>query len=260
MEGKPEELNENLDSLKNNRSRLIGIIAVLIIAILVLSILFGVFLSRSPKSTVKDVAKVVKNVDLIGAMDLIDIEGMSLFLTYNNIMYAPGDAETNYEYFDDYYEVMDKAFNRLKKELKKGNYSIDVTETKKISDSKKLTRVTCDIKIKYKSNEIKLTNMKIYTMKKGLKNYIVGIDPESIEKAERQLEKQEDELEDIGKDLNDIVDDLEDDYNDVYDSMFKIREKAWKKYYEDQDYNYGYDYDDDDDDYLAPDSIRASRY
>ena len=59
--------------------------------------------------------------------------------------------------------------------------SIKVTSSKKMPESKKITRVTCDLEITYKENNIKLKGIKIYTMKKGIENYIIGIDPESIE-------------------------------------------------------------------------------
>lgn len=202
MEEKQEELNEN----KNSNSRLIGIIAVLVIILLVLAIVFGVFLSRSAKSTVKDVAKVVKKADIIGAIDLIDPEGIAAFVTCYN--YRSGEMDL--EDFDENYEKIGKAVKKVKNEIKKGKYTIDVTETEKVSGSKKLTKVTCDIKVKYKNNEIKLKGIEIYTMKKGLKNYIVGIDSESINKAAYKLEDQEDELEGMVDDLEDIIDDLED--------------------------------------------------
>lgn len=203
MEEKPEELNEK-STTTNNNSRLIGIIAVLAIALIVVILIFCIFLQRSAKSTVKDVAKVVSKADLIGAIDLVDPAGIAAFTTCYN--YRSG--EVDFEDFDENYEKIEKSLNKLKKEIKKGKYSIDVTSTKKVSDSKKITKVTCDIKVKYKDNEIKLKGMEIYTMKKGFKNYIVGIDPESIDKAEEQLDRQEDELYDIVEELEDVFEDI----------------------------------------------------
>jgi len=79
-----------------------------------------------------------------------------------------------------------------------------------MSESKKITRVTCDLEVEYKENTIKLKGIKIYTMKKGIENYIVGIDPESIEKIGEQLYKQSDELEEIGEELEEIFEEVQD--------------------------------------------------
>lgn len=210
MEENPEEnsenLNKNEDTVKTTNTRLIGIIAVLTVALIVVIIVFCIFLQRSAKATVKDVAKVVKNADIIGAIDLVDPAGIAAFMTCYN--YRSG--EIDFEDFDENYEKIEKGLKKIKKEIKKGKYSIDVTSTKKVSDAKKITKVTCDIKVKYNDNEIKLKGIEIYTMKKGFKNYIIGINPESLEDAEEQLDEQDDSL-------YDIVDDLEDELEDIFD-------------------------------------------
>ena len=193
---------------KANNSRLIGIIAVLAVALIVVILIFCIFLQRSPKSTVKNVAKVVDNVDLAGAMDLIDPAGIVAFFS----CYDYRNGEIDFDDFDENYEKIEKALKNLKKEIKRGKYSIDVTNTKKVSDSKKITKVTCNIKVEYEDNKIELKGIEIYTMKKGFKNYIVGIDPESLDEIEDQIYEQEDELEDIAKELYDVVEDLEDIY------------------------------------------------
>ena len=193
-------------TFKATKNGLIGVIVVLSAILLVVIIVFGIFVGRSAKSTVKDVAKVANKADILGAVDLIDPIGIAAFAS----CYDYRNDEIDFENFEDNYEKVEKSYNKIKKEIKKGKYTIEVTDTDKVEDAKKITKVTCNIKIKYKENEIKLKNIKIYTRKKGLKNYIIGIDPESMEKAEDQLYDQEDDLEGIAEDLEDIMEDIED--------------------------------------------------
>lgn len=199
-------------TFKNTRNGLIGVIVVLTVALLVISIILGVFVRRSAKETVKDVAKVVNKVDVIGAVDLVDPTGVVAFVT----CYDYEDGKIDFEKFEDNYEKIEKNYKKIKKEIKKGKYSIEVTDTEKVEDCKKITKVTCTIKVKYKNNEIKLKNMKVYTMKKGLKNYIIGIDPKSIEDIEDQLYDQEDELEDMAKDILEELEDIGEDIGDLF--------------------------------------------
>lgn len=213
MSEEPEKTNiVDETTFKATRNGLIGVIVVLAVILLIVILIFGIFVRRSAKTTVKDVAKVVDKVDILGAVDLVDPIGIAAFVS----CYDYRDDKIDFEDFEENYEKIEKSYKKVKNEIKKGKYSIEVTDTEKEDDCKKITKVTCNIKIKYKDNEIKLKNMKIYTMKKGLKNYIVGIDPKSIEDIEDQLYDQEDSLEDIAEDLEDIIEDLE-DLEDLWD-------------------------------------------
>lgn len=206
MEEKSEETNIDTNKFKSINHGLIGVIVVLSVALFVVLVVFGIFIRRSAKSTVKDVEKVVSKVDVLGAIDLVDPMGIAAFVS----CYDYKNNEIDFENFEENYEKIEKSYKKIKNEIKKGKYSIEVTDTQKEEDCKKITKVTCNIKIKYKGNEIKLKNMKVYTMKKGFKNYIIGIDPESIESVEEQLEEQEDELENMAEDVEKILEDIED--------------------------------------------------
>lgn len=206
MEENSKETTMDESTFSNTKHKLIGIIVVLAIALVVVLIIFGIFVGRSAKSTVKDVAKVTKKADVIGAIDLVDPIGIAAFVS----CYDYRNDEIDFENFEENYEKVEESYKKIKKEIKKGKYTIEITDTDKVEDAKKVTKVTCNVKIKYEDNEIKLKNIKVYTRKKGAKNYIIGIDPESIEKAEDQLYKQEDSLEGIEEDLEDIMQDIED--------------------------------------------------
>lgn len=206
MEENSKETTMDESTFSNTKHKLIGIIVVLAIALVVVLIIFGIFVGRSAKSTVKDVAKVTKKADVIGAIDLVDPIGIAAFVS----CYDYRNDEIDFENFEENYEKVEESYKKIKKEIKKGKYTIEITDTDKVEDAKKVTKVTCNVKIKYEDNEIKLKNIKVYTRKKGAKNYIIGIDPESIEKAEDQLYKQEDSLEGIAEDLEDIMQDIED--------------------------------------------------
>lgn len=222
MEENPEELKQNENSQEpeqtiaqqetvgntvkttNINKKLIAIIAVLAIIIVILL----VFIGRSPKATVKDVAKAVGKVDPIGLVDLVDPVGVVAFVS----CYDYSDGDFDFDDFEEKYEALEKNYKKVEKEIKKAKFSVNVTNTKKVSDCKKLTKVTCSVKVKYAGEEVELKGIEVYTMKKGLKNYIVGVDPESIEDLEDQVERQEDELYDMIKELQDKIDldDLED--------------------------------------------------
>jgi len=202
MEEEKNELNQTLAI----NSKLVKIIVILSIALIAVILAFAIFVHRSAKETVKDVGKVVKNTDILGAVDLVDPIGIAAFVS----CYDYEDDEIDLDDFEDNYKKLEESYKKIKKEIKKGKYTIKVTNTKKVADCKKVTKVTCDVKIKYKDNEIKLEGIKVYTMKKGFKNYIVGVDPKSIYELGDQIEDQYDELEEMGEDLQDIVEDVQD--------------------------------------------------
>lgn len=201
-----ERFRKITDKIKSIDSKAKKYIIVAIVAVLIVVLISRIFINRSAKSRVKDVAQVAEDLNIVGAINLVDLEGIAAF--YSCYDYEKG--EIDFDDFDEKYENIKAIHKKLKKEFKKCKYSIKVTNTKKMSESKRITRVTCDLEMKYKDNTIKLKGIKIYTMKKGIENYIVGIDPESIEKIEDQLEKQSDELEDIGEELEEILEDIQD--------------------------------------------------
>ena len=201
-----EKIQQIINKVKTTDSKIKKYIIVIIIAVIVLTIVSRIFINRSAKSRVKDVANVAEDLNIVGAINLVDLEGIIAF--YSCYDYTKG--EIDFDDFDENYENIKSIYKKLKKELKKCKYSINVTNTKKMPESKRITRVTCDLEIKYKDNTIKLKGIKIYTMKKGIENYIVGIDPKSIEKIGDQLEKQADELEDIGEELEEIFEEMQD--------------------------------------------------
>ena len=201
-----EKIKAGINKIRTADSKIKKYIIGIIVAILILVIISRIFINRSAKSRVKDVADVAENLDIVGAINLIDLEGIAAF--YSCYDYEKGEIDL--DDFDEKYENIKEINKKARKELKKCKYSIKVTSSKKMPESKKITRVTCDLEITYKENNIKLKGIKIYTMKKGIENYIIGIDPESIEKISEQLEKQSDEIEDIGEDLEEILEDIQD--------------------------------------------------
>lgn len=201
-----ERLELGINKIKLTNPKIKKIIISIVIALVIIILISRVFINRSAKTRVKDVAKVAEDLDIVGAINLIDAEGIAAF--YSCYDYEKG--EIDFDDFDENYEKIRSLSKKIKKELKKCKYSIKITNTKKMPESKRITRVTCDLEVKYKDNTIKLKGIKIYTMKKGIENYIVGIDPESLEKIEEQLEKQSDEIEDIGEELEEILEEIED--------------------------------------------------
>lgn len=200
------EEKRKITELLKEKSKLQKIIIALSIILIIVILIFILFAHRSAKATVKDVGKVVKNTDIIGAVDLVDPIGITAFV----LSYDYEEEEIDFDKYDEKYQKIEEIYKKVKKELKKGKYTIKVTDTKKEADCKSITKVTCDIKIKYEKKEIEFKDIKVYTMKDGLKNRIVGISPESIYDLEDQIEDQYDEIEDIGEDLEDILKDIED--------------------------------------------------
>ena len=173
---KQENLNSNETSntVANNNSKLIGIIAILAVALIIVLIVFFVFVQRSSKATIKNVVKSAEKADAQQLMNQIDPIGIMAFLSCYT------SKGMDFEDFEDNYE-------KIVEEIKDGKYEVDITKTKKESDCKKLTKVTCDITAEIDGHKLKLEDIEFYTMKKGLKNYIVGINPESLEDVEDQL-------------------------------------------------------------------------
>ncbi len=178
--------------VKSTNTKLIGIIAVAIVVILVV---FFMFFTRSAKSTVKDYIKALSKCDADKVMALMDYEGTAAFKSISSYSYAKGNTYKFNEFEDEYDKLMDnvkdldkdkkKEYEELKKEQvddlqetldefkdKKIKYSVSNIKTEKVDDCKKLTKVTCTLKMKYE-DETAEQDITFYTMKKGLKNYIV---------------------------------------------------------------------------------------
>lgn len=197
------ENNENLGSqepvtnsnpVKKGNAKLIGIIAIVaIIAVVV----FFMFFTRSAKATVKDYVKAMEDCNAKKVMALMDTEGAGAMTSIakfsysdDGVSYEFGKFEENYDKVmekmknlnDDekkqYDEMLKKAEETMQKELdemkeEKIKYTVKNIETEKVKDCKKLTKVTCDIEMKNDEHEHTMEDVVFYTMKKGMKNYIV---------------------------------------------------------------------------------------
>lgn len=193
--GSQEPVTQSVESEKSAKSpntRLIGIVAVAIVAVLAI-VLFFVFAVRSPKAVAKDfITATMIKPNTKKAVNLVDFEGVKAFSAISSYSYSKGYTY-NFEDFDDEYKEVkkDKDFKEEIKEQKKkmlesddvfGNIlddsnvskvSIEDIETEKIDDCKKLTKVTITLKAKV-DGEYDEQDFVVYTMQKGLKNYIVG--------------------------------------------------------------------------------------
>lgn len=178
------ETTTNTTPVKAGNTKLIGIIAVAIVVIL---LAFFMFFTRSAKSTVKDYIKAFNKSNAGKVVALMDFEGVSAF----------GTTQRDLSKFDEAYEEMVKEVKDLDKDQKKQyeeakdaaketiqasldmlkeskiKYSVSNIKTEKVDGSKKLTKVTCTIKMKNEDNEME-RDVTFYTVKKGLKNYLVS--------------------------------------------------------------------------------------
>lgn len=178
------EATTNSTPVKSGNTKLIGIIAVAIVVIL---LAFFMFFTRSAKSTVKDYIKAFNKSNAGKVVALMDFEGVSAFESNSKDLSK----------FDESYEEMIKKVKELDKDQKKQydeikdttketlqasldllkeakmKYSVSNIKTEKVDGSKKLTKVTCTIKVKYNDEEVE-RDVTFYTVKKGLKNYLVS--------------------------------------------------------------------------------------
>lgn len=205
------ENNENLGSqepvtnsnpIKTVNVKLIGIIAAIVAIILVVICIFA---TRSAKNTVKDFVKGLEKADAKKIMSLIDFEGMTAFSSITNTSYKNGEYKYTYDFEDfedEYDDIMDKIKDMDKDEKKEYKeykedleddlqdslddlkdeditYKVKDIKVKKVSDCKKLSKVTCTIEVKSDDEKEELEDIEFYTMKKGLKHYIVSM-PSSL--------------------------------------------------------------------------------
>lgn len=186
--------NSSSATTTNTNNKLLGIIAVAVVIILAL---FFMLFTRSPKSTVKDYIKSFEKCNAKKAMSVVDFEGTLAFRQIKSPSYSSGSYEVIYDFekFDDEYkEVLDVDKDKKKeyKEAKedatdslqdkldtlkdfKVKYSIKDMKTEKVDGSKKITKVTCTLVLKHEDDKME-QDVTFYTMKKGLKNYIVDSD------------------------------------------------------------------------------------
>lgn len=172
-------------SAKPVNTKLIGIVAIAIVAIL---LVIFMFFTRSAKSTVKDFVKSIEKCNASKAMKLMDFEGAGAFAMCGSNL---SKFDENYDTVMDKIKDMDKdakkAYDEQKDELvddlqegldkiksEKVKYSVKNIKTEKVDDCKKLTKVTCDITVKADGEEETMEDVEFYTMKKGLKNYLVS--------------------------------------------------------------------------------------
>lgn len=173
--------NTNQTSKKRLNIKLIAII----VAILV--VLFFILFSRDAKSTVKKYIESLEQADAKQVMSVMNYEGMIAFSSSSSDLkdfdskYTETLKNMSKEKKSKYSEAKEKITENLQKSLdqskeQKINYTIENIRTEKVEECKKLTKVICDLKISIDGNESLVTDVKFYTIKKGLKHYIVSAD------------------------------------------------------------------------------------
>lgn len=178
------ETTTNSSPVKAGNTKLIGIIAVAIVVILAI---FFMFFTRSAKSTVKDYIKAFSKANAGKVIALMDFEGVTAFETtqrdlskfdetYEEVLKEIKDLDKDQK--EQYKEAKDTAKETMQATLDmfkeaKIKYSVSNIKTEKVDGSKKLTKVTCTIKAKAEDEEIE-RDVTFYTVKKGLKNYLVS--------------------------------------------------------------------------------------
>lgn len=179
-----ETKTTNSSPVNAGNTKLIGIIAVAIVVIL---LAFFMFFTRSAKSTVKDYIKAFNKSNAGKVVALMDFEGVSAFEstesdlskfdeTYEEVLKEIKDLDKDQK--EQYEELKDAAKEAMQASLDmlkeaKIKYSVSNIKTEKVDGSKKLTKVTCTIKAKYEGEEME-SDVTFYTVKKGLKNYLVS--------------------------------------------------------------------------------------
>lgn len=172
-------------STKPTNTKLIAIVAIAVVAIL---LVFFMFFTRSAKSTVKDFVKSIEKCNASKSMKLMDFEGVAAFtMSGSNLSKFDENYDTIMDKMKDMDKDAKKAYNEQKDELvddlqkgldeiksKKVKYSVKNIKTEKVDDCKKLTKVTCDITVKLDGKENTMEDVEFYTMKKGMKHYLVS--------------------------------------------------------------------------------------
>ena len=155
------------------------------------------FFTRSAKATVKDYVKAMEDCSAKKVMALMDVEGAGAMSSIAKFSYSDEGVSFEFGKFEEKYDEVMKKMKDLRKEEKKQydemlkkseedmqkeldemkeekiKYTVKNIETEKVKDCKKLTKVTCDIQMKNDEHEFTMEDVEFYTMKKGMKNYIV---------------------------------------------------------------------------------------
>lgn len=195
----PTSTEEPQKTSKEPNTRLVGIVAVVAVAAIAILLIIFAFFTRSPKSAVKDYIKYFNKANAKKVMALVDYEGTTAFDNISSYSILTGDYTYDFESFEDEYEDiidqvkdMDKDEKEAYKEAKEDlvddlqdildafketgiKISVKKVTTEKVDDCKKLTKVTATIEVKL-DGEKEEGEITFYTMKKGLKNYIVYSD------------------------------------------------------------------------------------
>lgn len=158
-------------------------IAIIVGVILLVAIIF-MAISRSPKATVKDFFSSLEKGNSKKFLSTVDIVGMQSFaecgekkLGKFDETYKENLKDTDKEDIEEYKEYIDESFESMNDEMENEDISFKIKEikTSKVDDSKKLTEVKA--KVEFKADGEKHTEtITFYTIKKGLKSYIVSMD------------------------------------------------------------------------------------
>lgn len=197
-EKKTEPTQSTEKTGKEPNTRLIGMIAVAVVAILAVILVIFTFFTRSPKAAVKDWVKAFNKGNAKKVMAVMDYEGAAAFTqivtgsSYRGYTYKFEDFDDKYDDIMDKVKDMDKDQKEAYKEAKedaidklqdtlddfkdsKAKISVKKVKTEKVDDCKKITKVTATLELKM-DGEKDERDFTFYTMKKGLKNYVIYAD------------------------------------------------------------------------------------
>lgn len=181
--------------VKTTNTKLIGIITVAVAVIAVILLVFFMFFTRSAASTVKSYVKAIEKANAKKVMALVDVQGTAAFDDITNRSYS--GTTYDFESFEDKYEEEMDNYKDMDKDEKKDyednledateflqdtldemkdsdiKFSVKDIDTEKVDDCKMLTKVTCTLVAKHDGEKVE-QDVTFYTMKKGLKHYIVS--------------------------------------------------------------------------------------
>jgi len=205
-----EEVKEKgVKKIFSNKSvvKIVGIVAAVVVLILIVL----AFLSRSPKAAVKQFISGMDSKNAKKIMSVIDFEGSSAYSKARSksssksssslslLDISSKSSEVDMSEFDEIYKDLLKEYKDMnrdeKKEYKedlkevkeslqdaldelkdeKVKVKVKVTKVSKVKGSKLLKKVTADVTTKQDGDQTTST-MTFYTVKKGLKNYVVYAD------------------------------------------------------------------------------------
>lgn len=189
----------------------VGKIAGIVAAVVVIVLIFGAFLSRSPKAAVKQFVSGMNSKNAKKVMDVLDMKGSEAYSkarskalsksSSSSSLFSSSSKSSDVDMseFDEVYKDILKEYKDMdsdekkdyKEELKKVKESLQdnlddlkeekvkikakVTKVSKVKGSKLLKKVTADVTVK-KDGDQETKTVTFYTVKKGLKNYVVYAD------------------------------------------------------------------------------------